>query len=206
MKKSDLKTMLISIADDVCSMGYAKNKNSFWKIQKDFFYLIDFQPGAHGNYFFINVGLHPVGFPKILSDRLVILERPLEHECIIRQRIEQICRSTCLDSFLKCLVPPSDKSIVENIKKTIVEEVEPWMQNWGKFDAIAKANRSELGNFINAVPIIRDRATLMLQCYCLLKIERFDQARFLFDEIKSLPCGNWQFGQVDSYLASFLKY
>lgn len=104
MPLAKLASLLASLKDTLNSMGYTKAKSRFWRIKEGLFQLIDFQSGAYGNYLFVNVCIHPVGFPKILSDRLVIKEKPLEYECIIRQRIEEVCSSQVTSPFRKSLV------------------------------------------------------------------------------------------------------
>lgn len=205
MKNSDLTNMLQSLKETFQSMGYTKANNVFWRVHNGMFELIDFQSGAHGNYFFINVCLHPVGFPEILSNRLVIPEKPREHECIIRQRIEQIGDSQSLDSFRKTLVSPTDVSIIEAIKDALMTDVKPWISRWGTFQSIARADKDELKKFVNAVPTLKERARAMLQYFCLTQIGEFDNARQALAEIKAMPTGKWRFEQVDDYLASLLK-
>ncbi|MEC1526249.1 DUF4304 domain-containing protein, partial [Neobacillus niacini] len=41
--------------------GYRKKGNSFWKIENGFYKLINIQKSNNGDYFFINLGIHPVG-------------------------------------------------------------------------------------------------------------------------------------------------
>ena len=78
-----MKELLNELKGDIAGYGYKKSGNSFWKIENGFYKLIDFQGGAHGDYFFINVGLHPVGFPSLITGKLEIKERSREHEYII---------------------------------------------------------------------------------------------------------------------------
>ena len=104
-----MKELLNELKGDIAGYGYKKSGNSFWKIENGFYKLIDFQGGAHGDYFFINVGLHPVGLPSLITGKLEIKERPREHECIIRQRIGEIVP---VELFQKALPPIHDADTV----------------------------------------------------------------------------------------------
>lgn len=198
--------MLTSLKDTFHSVGYTKAKSSFWRVKEGIFQLVDFQSGAHGKYFFVNVCVHPVGFPKLLSGRLEIPERPLEYECIIRQRIEQIGGSQVTDPFRKSLVSPDDIAAIEGIKEAVVTDIEPWMGRWGTCEAIARADRATIRQIVNAVPNLKERATAMLQYYCLVQIGQRDDARRLLSEFTDVPTGKWRLEQVDDYMVSLLEH
>ena len=107
-----MKTIIGEVKGIFSEYGYKKERNSFWKIENDFYRLINFQHGAYGDYFFVNVGLHPVGLPSLYTGKLEIKEKPKEHECIIRQRMEQIVP---IPSLEKALTFPTHENIVQDI-------------------------------------------------------------------------------------------
>ncbi len=144
MKAAKLTDVLGHVSDAFRSIGYEKARNRFWRVKDDTYQLIDFQPGAHGNYFFVNVCVHPVGFPKILSGKLIIPVRPLEYECVIRQRIEEVGGAPVVDLFRNSLVPINDLAAMSMIKEAVASDVEVWMGRWGTCEAIALADSADL--------------------------------------------------------------
>ena len=85
-----MKTLIGEVKDTFSQYGYRKERNSFWKKENGFYKLVNFQSGAYGDYFFINVGLHPIGLPSLIAGKLEIKERPKEYECIFRRRMGEI--------------------------------------------------------------------------------------------------------------------
>lgn len=73
----------------ITAYGYRKHGNSFWKTENGFYKLINFQTGAYGDYFFINVALHPEGMP-VLSQYCESVKNRKESQCVLRWRVEQI--------------------------------------------------------------------------------------------------------------------
>lgn len=71
-----MKTIIGEVKGIFSEYGYKKERNSFWKIENDFYKLINFQHGAYGDYLFVNVGLHPVGLPSLYTGKLEIKEKP----------------------------------------------------------------------------------------------------------------------------------
>jgi hypothetical protein len=51
-----MKTLICEVKDTFSKYGYRKERNSFWKKGNGFYKLVNFQSGAYGDYFFINVG------------------------------------------------------------------------------------------------------------------------------------------------------
>lgn len=194
-----MKELLNELKGDIAGYGYKKSGNSFWKIENGFYKLIDFQGGVHGDYFFINVGLHPVGLPSLITGKLEIKKRPREHECIIRQRIGEIAP---LELFHKALPPIHDTDTVRAIIASI-PVVESWLADLGTFDALANKNFSELSKMMPIAPIIWQKAYYMLKCYCMLKQQNLPEAKKLFHAyLAENP--NMDFSAIDHYMKSLL--
>ena len=67
-----MKEMLEKVKVAFIQKGYRKRRNSFYKTEDGFYKLINFQKGAYGDYFYINVGLHPIGLPILQANALLI--------------------------------------------------------------------------------------------------------------------------------------
>lgn len=194
-----MKDLLNEIKAEFAGYGYKKSGNSFWKIENGFYKLINFQHGTHGDYFFINVGLHPVGLPSLITGKLEIKEKPREYECIIRQRIEEIVPS---EMFQKALLPIHDPEVVRAIIAAI-PTVEGWLSDWGSFNLLANKDFSELSRMMPIAPLLWQKAYYMLKCYCMLKEQNISEAKKLFHAyLAENP--NMDFSAVDHYMESLL--
>lgn len=193
-----MKELLREVKGELSPYGYRKTGNSFWKVENGFYKLINFQHGAYGDYFFINVGLHPVGLPRV-SGKLEIKERPREHECVIRRRIGEIVPN---EWFQKALTPLHDPHTLYEITACI-PAVESWLAHWGNFETLADKDFSELSGMMPIAPILWRKSYDLLKCYCMIKQKNLPEAKKYFlaylAENKELD-----FSAVDRYMESLL--
>lgn len=195
-----MEGLLNEVKGRITQYGYKKARSSFWKIEDGFYKLIHFQHGAYGDYFFINVGLHPVGLPSLIPGKLEILERPREHECIIRRRIEEIVP---VEIFKKALAPIHDPNTVQEIAASL-PAVERWLASWGSFEMIANQDFSELSRMMPIAPILWRKAYDLLECYCMIKQGDLPKAREFYQAYLS-ENREMDFSPVDCYMESLLN-
>ncbi len=192
-----MKELIGKVQGEIKQYGYKKAGNFFWKTENGFYKLIHFQHGAYGDYFFINVGLHPVGLPSLAGGELEIKEKPREYECILRQRIEEIVP---VELFQKALIPD------ENTAREIVAalpKVEHWLTDWGSFESIAEKDFSELSKKMPIAPILWQKAYDLLKCYCMIKLRNMSEAEKYYLAYLS-ENRNLDFSAVDRYLETLL--
>ena len=194
-----MKTLICEVKDTFSQYGYRKERNSFWKKENGFYKLVNFQSGAYGDYFFINVGLHPIGLPSLIAGKLEIKERSKEYECIFRQRMEQV---SPLAIFKEPLVSVSDPRVVPAITSGL-SDVEAWFARWGSFDAIAACEFSDVEGMLSCVPLLWNKAYRMLKCYCLLKLGRMAEAKEFYSAYLA-ENREMDFSAVDQYLKELL--
>lgn len=194
-----MKTLICEVKDTFSQYGYRKERNSFWKKENGFYKLVNFQSGAYGDYFFINVGLHPIGLPSLIAGKLEIKERPKEYECIFRQRMEQV---SPLAIFKKPLVSVSDPRVVPAITSGL-SDVEAWFARWGSFETIAACEFSDVEGMLSCVPLLWNKAYKMLKCCCLLKLGRTAEAEAFYAEYLA-ENREMDFPAVDQYLKELL--
>ena len=194
-----MKTLICEEKDTFTQYGYRKERNSFWKKENGFYKLVNFQSGAYGDYFFINVGLHPIGLPSLIAGKLEIKERPIEYECIFRQRMEQV---SPLAIFKKPLVSVSDPRVVPAITSGL-SDVEAWFARWGSFETIAACEFSDVEGMLSCVPLLWNKAYKMLKCCCLLKLGRTAEAEAFYAEYLA-ENREMDFSAVDQYLKELL--
>ena len=194
-----MKTLICEVKDTFSQYGYRKERNSFWKKENGFYKLVNFQSGAYGDYFFINVGLHPIGLPSLIAGKLEIKERPKEYECIFRQRMEQV---SPLAIFKKPLVSVSDPRVVPAITSGL-SDVEAWFARWGSFETIAACEFSDVEGMLSCVPLLWNKAYKMLKCCCLLKLDRTAEAEAFYSAYLA-ENREMDFSAVDQYLKELL--
>ncbi|WP_063255397.1 DUF4304 domain-containing protein [Neobacillus niacini] len=187
--------------------GYRKKGNSFWKIENGFYKLINIQKSNNGDYFFINLGIHPVGLPQLITGQLNILEKPPESGCIFRKRIEQVAPSLT-NSFKEMMSKGLTTKITDEIL-TSIPYVEEWMKESGTNKFVVENEGDTLTNLINVVPILGGKAYLMIKFFCNLNLENKERAYKYFQDYLSLDVvvdnKILDFTLVDSYLKSLMK-
>jgi hypothetical protein len=185
-------------------LGYAKMGSTFRKAENEFYKLIDIQKGSHGGgYFFINVCLHPIGLPNLITGKLEVPSQPLEFECIIRQRIEQVVGTVVADKFKNGLVLYNDSLVVSDIVRSLSTDAERWLNCWASFDRLAQTSPKDLENMITTVvPILKTKAILMLRYFCTLKSGNQQAATKWLSEYLATKVAGLEFPEVDRYLVS----
>lgn len=143
--------------------GYRKSGSSFWKTENGFYKLLHFQGGTYGDYFFVNIGLHPVGLPLLYTGRLYIPERPKESECALRQRLEQLTDKTGPFRGTSVGFPQGAEA---QLLPAVLPDIERWLDTWGSCDAILSASFEELSPLFSAVPLVWEKAFYLLKTYC----------------------------------------
>lgn len=191
-----MKDLLNRVKGEFTQYAYKKRGSSFWKYEDGFYKLVNFQGGAYGDYFFVNIGLHPVGLPSLFTGRLEIHEKPPESKCIIRQRIEEI---VSIGASATRMIPVHDVDAAQIIVESI-PAIEAWLSSWGSYDTICSADFKELSKIMTSVvPIIQRKAYWMLKYYCLIKQESYSEAKQAFLNYLSENV-DMDFIEVDNYL------
>lgn len=201
-----MKELLSEVSTTLKLLGYRKKGNSFWKIDNNIYKLIDFQKGAHGGgYFFVNVCVHPIGLPKLITSEISICEHPKNHECVLRQRIEQISQNEQIKLFQRGLVSIDNREVIKAIIDTIPLEVELWLEEWGTYEKFANSEFNEISHMMTVVPKLKEKAFLMLKFYSNLKLGDNKKAEQYLDQYLNTRIIGLEFSEVDSYLKSLLK-
>lgn len=180
--------------------GYRKKGDSFWKIENGFYKLIHFQKGAYGDYFFINVALHPNGLP-MLSAKLELIEKPKEYCCALRQRVEQI--TTKGNSFHGKLGYPEEAETVQALLSAVLPDLEAWLNKWGSYETILSAPFDEMVNLFTVPPLFFKKEFWLLKCYAAWMTEDAGKANEYFSAYQQEnPDRN--FSLVDQYMYTLL--
>ncbi len=193
-----MKDLLREVKGDLAKYGYRKKGNSFWKIENGFYKLIHFQHGAYGDYFFINVGLHPVGLPRV-SGKLEIQEHPKEHECVIRRRVGDIVAS----EWWKGLTPIHDPHTPCEVAACI-PAVESWLAHWGNFETLGGKDFSQVSGMMPIAPILWRKSYDLLQCYCMLQLQNIAEAKKFYLAYLS-ENQTMDFSALDHYMEALLE-
>lgn len=200
-----MKELLRKISPELKKFGYNKKRNNFWKVENGFYRIINFQKGIYGgNYYFINVGIHPNGMPQLIFNQLVVLEHPKEYECIISQRIEQIIDSDEINVFKEGLVSIDDVRATENFIK-MIPQIEKWSLRYGTFETLLGKSEKEIHALLNVSPIVKKKAFALLQLFCEIKLNNKERLNKSFDKYKNEVVNNLNFDEVDNYMVSLIE-
>ena len=200
-----MKEMLSKLNSTFKILGYKKDGNTFWKIDNGYYRLINFQKGQYNDYFFINIGINPVKFPKLISNKLEVPEKPKEYECIIRARIEQIITDNDLiDKFRKDFVYITDDEIIDELISIIPNDLEKWFKKMASDEYLLNMNIDAINLFISSPPITKTKSFLMLKYFCSVRLGYIELAKNLLNEYKHITINDYNFNLVDNYLISLL--
>lgn len=196
-----MKELLSKVNNILKPFGYRKNGASFWKIENEVYKLVDFQKGTYkGDYFFINLCVHPVGLPKLMANQFLVVDRPKEYECIVRQRIEQVVKNDAVARFAKGLASCIDHKSCVELLEAISKEADQWLDDWGRLDKLANASKEEILNMLTVVPNLKEKAFYMLKFYCFMKLSEIDKAENFLSKYLSLKIDGLNFNALDDDL------
>ena len=191
--------------DELKTLGYRKSGNSFWKVEDGFYKLINFQKGAYGggNYF-VNIGLHPIGFPELLNSKISVVDLPKESECIFRLRVEQISETEQILAFRSRFVSFDDEQMFAALVYAFHNEVEQWFKKWGSYENIGRASHDDISKMINVIPILKAKSYYLLKTFCLLKMGDKDKAMEVFERYRGEQVEKLDFTKIDDYFIALL--
>lgn len=193
--------VLNEVKPQILKYGYKKSGNSFWKIENGFYRLINFQAGAYGNYFFINVAIHPCGLPILYTKRLEIVEKPKESQCALRQRAEHI--SSKASAFIHNIGFIEDATTIQALLTEIMPDIEAWMNCWGCYETILSSDFDEISKSFSAVPLIWKKQFFLLKSYCALNMGDCTIANDYFSAYQNENL-DMDFSLVDNYMSNLI--
>ncbi|QQE80614.1 DUF4304 domain-containing protein [Alicyclobacillus sp. SO9] len=198
-----MKVLLQRVDQELKSLGYRRKGNNFWKIENDFYRVINFQRGLYGQYYFINIGIHPHGMPKLVSNELLILEQPKEHECIIRQRVEQVVKNIEMRVFEEGLVSIENERAADYFIESM-PEIEEWILKYGTYEGIIGKTEDDMYSLLNVSPIAKRKEFALLQVFCKIKLRDKDGANEALVKYKAEKVNGLNFRKIDNYLVSLI--
>ena len=198
----ELKQVLDEVKSGISDYGYRKRGNSFWKTEDGFYKLIHFQGGAYGDYFFINVALHPCGLPMLWQNQLKIIDRPKEYECALHQRVEQI--SDKAGSFPHSVGFIPDSKTMAGLLEAIMPDIEGWLNQWGSFGRIAASDFEEISRLFSVVPLLFQKEFWLLKSYCALMMGDKEGAAEYFSAYRRQN-PEMDFRLVDHYISNLIN-
>lgn len=130
-------------------LGFKKKRHTFSKADNGFYKIIHIQKSQFGDDFYINIGIHPVGLPQLITDQLQVKENISIFDCILRTRIEPIHMKQ--DQLLHNV---SHETIdISNYLSTIFN----WFQVWASYENLAKTNIHSITPVLAVVPILQKK-------------------------------------------------
>lgn len=200
-----MKVLLDRAAGVLRPLGYRRAKASFCKVDNGFYKLVHFQRGAYGNYFFVNLGVHPVGFPSLIAGRLEIRDQPAEYQCALRCRIEEAITCESVSIFRHGFVSYNDPASVAQIVAILPNEVESWLMRWGSFRKILDTPDADINRMSTVVPALWEKGRAMLRYFCCVKLGDILGSRQFLDQYLASDSAGYDFLLVDDYLRSLTR-
>ncbi|WP_439874445.1 DUF4304 domain-containing protein [Bacillus mycoides] len=163
-----MQDFIINLHTALKPLGFKKKRHTFFKADNGFYKLINIQKSQFGDDFYIHIGVHPIGLPQLITDQLLIKENISIFDCILQTRIEPI---NIKKSYL--LHNVSHETIdIPNYLSTIFE----WFQTWASYEDLAKINIHSITPLLAVVPILKEKAFLLLTCFSFYKLKQYEQA------------------------------
>ncbi|MEJ9115909.1 DUF4304 domain-containing protein [Bacillus paramobilis] len=149
-------------------LEFKKKRHTFFKAENGFYKLINIQKSQFGDSFYINIEVHPIGLPQLITDQLQIKESISIFDCILQTRIDpiNIKKNRPLHNV-------SHETIdIPNYLSTIFD----WFQVWASYENLAKTNIHAITPVLAVVPILQEKAFLLLTCFSFYNLKQYDQA------------------------------
>ncbi|AAP28850.1 MULTISPECIES: DUF4304 domain-containing protein [Bacillus] len=163
-----MQDFIISLHTALKPLGFKKKRNTFSKAENGFYKLINIQKSQFGDAFYINIGVHPIGLPQLITNQLQIKENISIFDCILRTRIEPIHMNQN-----QLLHNVSHETIdIPNYLSTIFD----WFQTWASYENLAKTNIHSISPLLAVVPILQEKAFLLLTCFSFYNLKQYEQA------------------------------
>ena len=148
-------------------LGFKKKDIHFAKLKTDFINSLTYKSQL-GDDFYIHIGVHPIGLPQLITDQLLIKENISIFDCILRTRIEPIHMKQN-----QLLHNVSHETIdIPNYLSTIFD----WFQVWASYENLVKINIHSVTPVLAVVPILQEKAFLLLTCFSFYNLKQYEQA------------------------------
>ncbi|MGE6348865.1 DUF4304 domain-containing protein [Bacillus mycoides] len=185
-------------------LGFKKKRHTFSKADNGFYKIIHIQKSQFGDDFYINIGVHPIGLPQLITDQLQVNENISIFDCILRTRIEPIHMKQN-----QLLHNVSHETIeIPNYLSTIFD----WFQTWASYKNLIKTTIHSITPVLAVVPILQEKTFLLLTCFSFYKLKQYEQAnRYLQQYLYcSVHLNNKEretvfFHEVDMYMKKLVE-
>ncbi|MFC4410618.1 DUF4304 domain-containing protein [Chungangia koreensis] len=184
--------------------GFKKRGSGFWRIENEIYYLIDFQRSSFGDYFFVNLCIHPLGLPELVTNQLLINEKPKNYECILRQRIEQIVSPQEFKRLNKGMLSLSDKDSIDCLFEVLSKEVIEWFNLWGSYEKLAMVDESEVMNKLTVIPLLKTKTYFLIKTYCNYRIGEIKSAKIYLQKFDDEKVDGMDFTHITRHLANLI--
>jgi len=140
----------------------------FAKLKTDFISSLTYKKSKFGDDFYINIGVHPIGLPQLITDQLQIKENISIFDCILQTRIDPIHMKPN-----QLLHNVSHETIdIPDYLSTIFD----WFQVWASYENLTKTNIQAITPVLAVVPILQEKAFWLLTCFSFCNLKQYEQA------------------------------
>jgi hypothetical protein len=180
--------------------GFKGTRYTYHRQVGGVWHVVNIQLGAYGrSYYFVNLGIHPVDLPQLVTGALEVLARPKEYQCIFRARVDSVFPNAPFLPPNRGQCEVTDDSGTRRMTEGLVSHVIPWFDRVGTLEYLEKHAAVELSPWLSVVPVIQPKALAMLRFYLARKLLR-PNATDLLAQYRATASGEYQFPEVDNYL------
>ncbi|EJR49043.1 hypothetical protein IIM_03822 [Bacillus cereus VD107] len=185
-------------------IGFKKKRHTFLQVENEFYNLINIQKSQFGDDFYINIGVHPIGLPQLITDRLQIKETISIFDCMLQTRVEPIYTKK---NYL--LHNVSHETTHMPYYLSIIQDR---FQTWTSYKNLVNTNRHSITPILSVVPILQEKAFLLLTCFAFYNLKQYEQANHYLQQYLhcSVHLNNEEkepifFHKVDMYMKKLVE-
>lgn len=191
---------LRAAASALRSLGFTGKRGQFSRARDGLWQVVEFQQSRTSlSRFYINLGVSPVGIPRLIKDRLVVPDPPREYDCIYRKRAEQVCPVvpfTGAESGARY----DDLAFASLLGPALAGSAVPFLDALG-WSALGEIPQKEL----NVVPIHQAKAKAVLELFIGLGTSDGRRATLGYESFLSQIAGTTDLAPVAQYLEQKLS-
>ncbi len=148
---------------------------------------------------YINIALHPIGYPDLISDQLIFHKNPPESSCAIRCRIDKFMSESELDVCRMPGLPLENGAVKKIVVELLQTKVHAWLLSWSSYKKYINGKCHQISNQLNVTPLAKEKYFALIQWFCSYKSQHLDNQKYLEKYLQITIAGS-EFKKVDAYV------
>ena len=199
---TDMKNFLSKVSTALSPLGFRKSGNKTYRRLRDgVYHLVNIQPSAFGNYFYINIGVHAKGMPFSCSSKS---NNPGIDDCEVQQRVSDIVGHERFEELVPYPVSPSEEEKVEILISMLMNEVQSWLERIGELRYLSEVSVDELRLMMPVVPISQPACAWLMKSYCAKMLEDSEAAKESYENFHATKLPKYDFTSEEQFFDELL--